>query len=71
MIYVEEGDYRGHRELFLRHHHDGVDLDMPYAEKTLKYVEQVWGRPVHLETKQGEKTMVLTCERGNVGKNVR
>jgi stage V sporulation protein R len=69
-IVVEDGDYRGHRELYLKHYHDGVDLDMPYAEKTLQYVEQIWGHPVHLETKQGEKTMILTCENRNVTKQV-
>jgi hypothetical protein len=33
-------------------------------------VEQIWGHPVHLETKQGEKTMILTCENRNVTKQV-
>ncbi|HWI64597.1 MAG TPA: SpoVR family protein, partial [Symbiobacteriaceae bacterium] len=68
VINVEDGDYRGHRELYLKHQHDGVDLDMPYAEKTMQYVEQIWGRPVHLETQQGEKTLVLTCDGGKVSK---
>ena len=65
---VEDGDYRGHRELYLKHQHDGKDLDCQYAEKTLQYVEQVWGHPVHLETKQGEKTVTFTCDGGNVTK---
>lgn len=35
---------------------------------TAMWVEQIWGRPVHLETRQGEKTLILTCERENVSK---
>jgi stage V sporulation protein R len=67
-IVVEDGDYRSHRELYLKHYHDGKDLDMPHAEKVLQYVEQIWGHPVHLETLQGEKTLILTCDDGNVSK---
>ena len=67
-IVVEDGDYRGHRELYLKHQHDGKDLDCQYAEKTLQYVEQIWRHPVHLETKQGEKTVIFTCDGGNMTK---
>jgi stage V sporulation protein R len=49
-ILVEDGDYRRSRELYLVHRHEGRDLDTVYAEKTLQYMYQIWGRPVHLET---------------------
>ncbi len=49
-IVVEDGDYRRSRELYLVHRHEGRDLDTVYAEKTLQYMYQIWGRPVHLET---------------------
>jgi stage V sporulation protein R len=49
-IVVEDGDYRRSRELYLVHRHEGRDLDTVYAEKTLQYMYQLWGRPVHLET---------------------
>jgi len=61
-IVVEDGDYKGRRELYLRHQHDGRDLDLPYAERTLQYVYQLWGRPVHLETRVEGKPVRLTCE---------
>jgi stage V sporulation protein R len=71
-IVVEDGDYRGHKELYLKHYHDGKDLDQPYAEKTLQHVHQLWGRPVHLETLADGKTVVLSCESGGkVSKAVR
>ncbi len=50
LIVVEHADYRRSRELYLLHRHEGRDLDPLYAEKTLAYVQQIWGRPVHLET---------------------
>jgi len=49
-IEVADGDYDGNRELYLKHKHEGVDLDVKYARKTLEYVQKLWGRQVHLET---------------------
>ena len=49
------------RELSLRHEHDGRDLDLAYAEKTIRYLNQLWGRKVHLETGMEGKVKVLTC----------
>ncbi|MFZ5823937.1 MAG: hypothetical protein ACOY94_06370 [Bacillota bacterium] len=65
-IVVEDGDFNGRRELYLQHYHDGRDLDAPYAERTLQYVYQLWGRLVHLETRQGEKTVIMTCQADGV-----
>ena len=49
-IVVEDGDYHHNRELYLVHRHEGRDLDTVYADKTLQYLHQIWGRPVHIET---------------------
>jgi len=58
-IEVVDGDYDGNRELYLKHRHEGVDLDMKYARKTLEYVYKLWGRDVHLETiMDGEPTVM-------------
>jgi stage V sporulation protein R len=35
-------------------------LDLPYAEKTLEYVYQIWARPVHLETISDERPVRLS-----------
>ena len=61
-VVVEDGDYRRGRELYLKHCHEGDDLDLDYADKTLKYVHQLWGRPVHLETLVEGKKTVLSYE---------
>lgn len=58
VITIADGDYRQNGELYLRHRHEGVDLDVRYAEKTLPHVYGLWGRPVHLETMlDGEPTV--------------
>ena len=56
---VVDGDYKGNRELYLKHRHEGVDLDMKYGRKTLEYVHKLWGRPVHLETVLDGDALVL------------
>jgi stage V sporulation protein R len=61
-IVVEDGDYRRGRELYLKHQHEGDDLDLDYADKTLKFLYQLWCRPVHLETIVEGKSTVLTYE---------
>ncbi len=59
-IVVEDGDYKGNRELYLRHCFEGQELDMVYAERTLRHVYQLWGRTVHLETVTDGKKVVLS-----------
>ncbi|MGZ3665379.1 MAG: SpoVR family protein [Ktedonobacterales bacterium] len=49
-ITVDDADFHGNTELLLRHHFEGQELDVPYAQKTLEYVHYIWSRPVHLET---------------------
>ncbi len=54
-IELVDDDYGGNRELYLRHRHEGVDLDLEHARKTLEHVQRLWGRMVHLETRvEGE-----------------
>lgn len=59
---VENGDYRGNRELYLAHVFEGQELDLVYAEKTLQHVYHIWGRPVHLETIYDGKKILLSYD---------
>jgi len=61
-LVVENGDYRGNRELYIKHLYEGQDLDLNYAEKTLQHVYVLWGRPVHLETIYENKRILLTYD---------
>jgi stage V sporulation protein R len=61
-LVVENGDYRGNRELYIVHVFEGQELDLNYAEKTLQYVYLIWGRPVHLETVYDGKKILLSYD---------
>jgi stage V sporulation protein R len=61
-LVVENGDYRGNREIYIKHLFEGQELDLPYAEKTLQNVHLLWGRPVHLETVFENKRILLTYD---------
>ncbi len=49
-IMVQDGDYLRNGELYLKHHYEETELDIPYLEHVLPYIYQLWGRTVHLET---------------------
>jgi stage V sporulation protein R len=61
-IVAADIDHHGARELYLVHRHDGRELDIEYAEKTLQRVAQLWRRRVHLETVVDGKPKVLSCD---------
>ncbi len=61
-LVVDNGDYRGNRELYIMHLFEGQELDMLYAEKTLQHVYTLWGRPVHLETLYEGKRILLSYD---------
>lgn len=60
VIKVEDSDYNSNRTLFLKHHHDGRDLQLEYAEKTLQYLHQLWGHEVALETSLDSRKSLLS-----------
>ena len=65
VIRVVDADYGRRRALFCRHEHDGRDLDMGHAEKTLAHLRQLWGFDVLLETKmRGKRTLLQSRESG-------
>ncbi|GHO43375.1 SpoVR family protein [Ktedonospora formicarum] len=61
-LVIDNGDYRGNRELYIKHMYEGQDLDLNYAEKTLQHVQLLWGRPVHLETIYDGKRILLSFD---------
>jgi stage V sporulation protein R len=65
VIRIEDADYNHNRTLLLTHGHDGRDLQLEYAEKTLSYVHRLWGREVVLESViNGKRTFLTFGERG-------
>lgn len=49
-ITVQDADHGGRRTLYVKHEHDGRDLQLEYAERTIEHLKTLWGREVFLET---------------------
>jgi spore cortex formation protein SpoVR/YcgB (stage V sporulation) len=39
---------------------------MRYASETMKHLEVMWGRPVHIESKLDGKGVLVSCVKGEV-----
>ncbi len=61
-LMIEDADYRRNSELYIKHYFEGQELDLNYGEKTLQYVYQLWGRPVHLETLYDGRRLLLSYD---------
>ena len=61
-LVVEDGDHRRNRELYLKHCFEGQELDLDYADKSLRYVHRLWGRAVHLETIAEGRPIVMSYD---------
>ena len=59
VIQIEDADYNQNRSLYVKHSHDGRDLQLEYAEKSLSYLHRLWGREVVLETVVNGKRALL------------
>ncbi|MCZ6771675.1 MAG: SpoVR family protein [Proteobacteria bacterium] len=60
VIRIEDADFGGARSLYLKHAHDGRDLQLEAAEKTMGYMHELWGRDVLLETVLNRKKRLLS-----------
>lgn len=60
IVKVEDGDYEHHGELYLKHYYDGKPLDTDYTARTLRNIQMLWGRPVHLESMIDDETVLFT-----------
>jgi Uncharacterized conserved protein len=67
-IVVLEGDYEGKGGLFLKHCHEGIDLDIVFLEKTLALVQFLWGKAVALETVVDTKNVIYESFNGQVSR---
>jgi len=59
IVEVLDGNYDNRGELYLMHCHEGIDLDIPFAEDTLRNLFALWGRPVHIETRVEDEGRIL------------
>jgi stage V sporulation protein R len=61
-ITVNDGDYLKNGELYMQHLYEGIELDVKYLEKVLPFIQQLWGRPVHMETVIEKRPMLFTYD---------
>jgi stage V sporulation protein R len=59
IISVEDSNYKNRGELFLRHNYEGVEMQSNYMEETLKNLQKIWKRPVHICTTVDNKEVVI------------
>lgn len=59
VLYIDDADYGAKRGLYIRHEHDGRDLQLEYAEHSLRHLSTLWGNDVLLETNvNGRKSLL-------------
>lgn len=61
-IYTVNANYRNRGELYLLHRHEGIDLKRDEAIDTLKNLHKIWRRPVHLESVEHNRKILMTCD---------
>jgi stage V sporulation protein R len=65
VIRVVDSNFKNRRGLYLTHEHDGRDLEMTAADKTLGHLRSLWGHDVFLLTQvRGKKTMLSSTDNG-------
>lgn len=60
VICIENANFENRAELLLTHQHEGMDLEFEKASETLKNVQAIWGRPVHLLTKYNSQSKLIS-----------
>jgi stage V sporulation protein R len=59
-VFVVDGNHANRGELRLAHQHQGQDIQLDWAQITLRNLAALWGRPVHLETLVDDKPTLLS-----------
>ncbi len=64
---IDGADYNKKRELYLKHSTEGErEINLAWADKTLRHIYAMWGKPVYLETVIAGKKTLLTCDGNSV-----
>lgn len=62
VIKVVDADFDRKGTLYLKHYHDGRDLQLEHAEHSLKHITKLWGREVILETVLNSQATILKLD---------
>jgi stage V sporulation protein R len=66
IIEVLDSNHENRGELYLLHRFEGLELDQKQASETLRTMEVLWGRPVHLESRVEQKGIRVSWARGEI-----
>ncbi len=61
-VFVRDGNFLNRGEMVLWHRYEGVPMRLDYAQEVLENLFKIWKRPVHLETYDDERPVVLTFD---------
>jgi len=70
IVHVVDANHGNRGELYLQHRFEGVPLDVEKARDTLKSLQKLWRRPVHLETTDDDRGRLLSFD-GQESKSAR
>ncbi len=59
---VTDGNYMKAGEMYVHHSFEDTELDLQYLERVLPYIHQLWGRPVHMETRVEDKEVLFSYD---------
>jgi stage V sporulation protein R len=63
-IYVMDGNFQNKGELLLWHKHQGLDLDVKWSRETMRSLNEIWKRPVNVETEVDGQKKLFTYANG-------
>jgi stage V sporulation protein R len=67
VIDAVDDNYENRGELYLVHRHDGVNLREDFARETLRALNRLWTRPVHVETVVDQSRVLWTYDGKEAG----
>ena len=65
-VEITNCNYEDAGKLYLVHQHAGIDLQLEYAQKTTKHINELWGREVVLECIINKEETLIKCHGGKV-----
>jgi stage V sporulation protein R len=63
-IYVMDGNFQNKGELLLGHKHQGLDLDVKWSRETMRALNEIWRRPINVETEVDGQKKLFTYQNG-------
>ena len=69
LITVLDANHANRGELLLLHQHEGMDLKTDDARETLRALQALWSRPVHIATRVGDKPRLLSFDGSDYAEN--